>query len=312
MFLKDSSSMTRALSLRPDGGFRILELHNTDATPDDAAAIGEALGQVVTAKRPDLVLLTGDITKNIADADTLRGVLTLLLGSLIENKIPFANTFGDFDRSGGLSNAEQLQVYQSLPGCLTVAGPEALSGVGNYLVPVTAADGSLAAAIWCMDTGAHIEEYEKAFHSPYKARLSTPLYTEFYVEGVHFNQSMWYWHTSRELEQNCGRKIPGVMFFHIPTVEHTIVPMNASLVGMQGVQREQVPCGTVSGGIFSAVMERRDVSGIWCGHTRWQSNEFVGSYCGVRVGISSCFSAGKQAYRILDFANGRFHETKPF
>ncbi len=309
-FLQDANALTRPVETNKADGFRILELHNTDATVDNAPALAAALDATLEQEKPDLVVFCGDVTMGPADADTLKQVLTVLTAPLENRQIPWTNVFGDDERTGKLDIAAQLPVYQSFAHCLTIAGPRDIDGIGNYMVPVVH-DGKLLCAVWGMETGAHVETYEKQYHSPHRARLGTPLYTEHYLDGVRFNQTMWYWHASQELEQNVGAKVPGLLFCHVSTVEHTIISMNALPCEMKGEQWENLATQTVCGGLFSAVMERGDVQGIYCGHTHRNHTgvNFTGRYAGVQLGLTAGFAVDTPRYRTFTLQNGRFVET---
>ena len=261
--------------------YRILLMHTLMADSETASACAAGLEKLICAAVPDLVLLNGDITTGQKDAGALTECLKTLLAPVTERKLPWAVIFGDRDRIQALSGEEQLAVYRQIPGCLTVSGEKSISGCGNCIIPLYNEQNEPVFFIWCLDSHDHVEEYQKEFGSASRARLASPLYTEYYNDGIRFNQTMWYWHTSQALETDYGRKIPGVMCFHIPTPEHVLIPMNQGRTAMRGEQAEAVSCQTVNGGIFSAVFERRDVQAIFCGNSRY--NCFSGFYGGIEL-----------------------------
>ena len=61
---------------------------------------------------------------------------------MAERGIPFAAVFGNHDDEGGVSKETQLTIYQSYPGCLMSAGPDDITGCGNYNLLVWSSDGS--------------------------------------------------------------------------------------------------------------------------------------------------------------------------
>lgn len=306
MVLNDRKMTANPLRLREDGGFRILELHGAETTPESAENIRGRIAALLDETKPDLVYLTGDNVAGIEDVETLKRVLPAVVGPIEERGIEWTHVFGDMDRRGGLEAEAQLPVYQSYPHCHTIAGPEDLDGCGNYLLPVLQKNGEPAFVLWGMDTGCEIGVYEQKYHSPTRARLAAPLYTEHYMDGIHMCHTMWYWHTSKALEAEYGRLIPGLMFFHVSTQEHSIIPMNETHAHMTGVMKAQVVCSVVCAGMWSAVFERKDVVGIYCGHTRGEQNNFVGDYGGVRLGLSAAFKDGPAYYRVFDYKDGKF------
>lgn len=298
----------RPLKLRSDGGFRILEIHGTEICEANIGTIPGQIGRLLDSVKPDLVYLTGDMTAGASNVSELEKRLDALIGPIEERNLEWTHIFGDMDRRAGLAAEDQLASYKKYPHCHSIAGPSELDGCGNYILPVLDSRGDPAFVLWGFDTGCEIGVYEEKYHSPHRARLASPIYTEHYMDGIHMNQTMWYWHLSQELEADYGRKIPGLMFFHTSTQEHTIIPMNERLTGMRGSQDGQVVCSVVCGGMWSAVFERKDVQGIYCGHTRRDKNNFVGSYGGIRLGLSPAFKDGEQYYRVFEFRDGIFSE----
>ncbi|MBR4960655.1 MAG: hypothetical protein IKY52_07150 [Clostridia bacterium] len=291
---------TERIILPKDRPCRILLVHtilaNLNTAPDAAAKLERLLERT----EPDFLLLNGDITAEMTDTDTLAACLRVLLAPVTARNLPWAHTFGDKDRINALDGEEQLAVYRQIPGCITTAGEEDFSGCGNYVIPFCHGKTDMPAfLLWCMDTHDHVEKYQRDFGSPTRARLANPLYTQYYNDGIRFNQTMWYHRTARELEKTCGRKIPGIMCFHIPTPEHSLIPMNQYRTGMRGIFAEEVSCQTVNGGIFSAVFEHRDVQAVFCGNSR--HNDFSGTYGGITLAQTASFrDTGKAALLMVD------------
>ena len=117
---------------------------------------------------------------------------------------------------------------------------------------------------------------------PITARLANTLYGNHYLDGIRFNQSMFYWKTSENLERMYGRKIPSMILFHTPIPEMTYLPMNPYQTKVQGVQRETVRCQVVAGGLFTAAIERGDVRAMFAGHS--EHNDFHGTYGRILMG----------------------------
>ncbi len=280
---------SRILHTDTAGRFSILFLHSLRATAENAAHIAKTLTQLLCENKPSLVVWNGDTVTDVETEAALRQILTVITAPMEAAGIPWVQLFGDEDRHGGLSNGEALSVYQSFPHCCTVAGPEAVPGVGNFILPVYSG-AAPAFLLWCLDAHCGTAEYERDCGVNSPARLPSPMYTRYYTGGVRFAQSMWYWHTSRRLEQEYGRRIPGLMAFHIPTPEHTVVPMNASLLGMTGIQYDHIRCQTVCGGIFAAALECGNVRAILSGHG--ERNDFRGSYGGIILGQYPAFGDG--------------------
>ncbi|OJJ49323.1 hypothetical protein ASPZODRAFT_140231 [Penicilliopsis zonata CBS 506.65] len=91
--------------------------------------------RLLDEEKPDLVVLTGDQVngETAADAQT---ALFKSVKLLVDRQIPYAAIFGNHDDEGDLKRAQQMAILEELPYSLSVAGPEEVDGVGNYIVEV--------------------------------------------------------------------------------------------------------------------------------------------------------------------------------
>ena len=283
----------------PGSRIKCLFLHTILANRENVDACAAKLERILRETEPDFVLLAGDITENQTDTGELETLLRTLLVPVTDRNLPWAHVFGDKERVHALDGEAQMAVYRRIPGCRSAAGEASLPGCGNYILPLyRGMEPEPAFLLWCMDTHDHVQNYEQEYGSTTRARLASPLYTEYYNDGIRFCQTMWYHHTALALEKQYGRKIPGMMCFHIPTPEHVLIPQNQGLTRMQGQQWEAVSCQTVNGGIFSAVFEHRDVEGIYCGNSR--RNGFSGTYGGITLAQTPSFREAETGYALLE------------
>lgn len=262
--------------------FRILALSTLSADAGNRERTAQALSAVIDRAAPDFVFFNGDITRAASTPDELRETLAVLLAPVIDRGLLWAHVFGDMDRVNGLPNEEAMEIYRSFPGCLSEAGDDSADGCGNYFLPVADESGEPRFCLCGLDSHSGVHGYESDYGSPTRARLSNPLYGKHYLDGIRFNQSMFYWNTSAALEREYGRKIPSVLFFHIPVPEMTYLTMNQHQTQFEGVQREAVRCQVVAGGLFTAVIERGDVRAMFAGHS--EHNNFHGTYGRILMG----------------------------
>ena len=262
--------------------FRILTVSTLYADAGNREKIAETLSGMIGCASPDFVFFCGDITRAASTAEELRQTLAVILAPVTERGLPWAHVFGDMDRVNGLPNEEAMEIYRSFPGCLSEAGPESVDGCGNYVIPVAGESGEPLFCLYGLDSHSGVHDYETDYGSPTRARLSNPLYGKHYLDGIRFNQSMFYWNTSGMLEQTFGRKIPSMILFHTPVPEMTYLPMNPFQTKVQGIQRETVRCQVVAGGLFTAAIERGDVRAMFAGHS--EHNDFHGTYGRILMG----------------------------
>lgn len=283
------------LKFREDGGFRILmvsDIHGGKGYAKEKTV--RALQALLDEVKPDLVLLGGDIAGpgviHIETAEELKEMLDGLSAPMENAGIPWAHVYGNHDDNYGLSNAKQQPIYESYPHCVSKAGPEDISGVGNYVLPIYDAEGKrILFNVFGLDSHSGLREFKEEFGLPADMRFFQPAsFTQSSYDTVHFDQMMWYWQTSCAMEKHEGAKIPALMYMHIPLPEHGLVTMHRDDCEFEGGQLEDVACAPLNGGLFSACLQRGDVKAIFCGHDH--VNDFAAEYCGIKLGYDGFLS----------------------
>jgi hypothetical protein len=134
------------------------------------------------------------------------------------------------------------------------------------------------------------------------------------------SQIAWYSQTSQNIERVTGRKIPSLMFFHIPLQEFRAMYENdlyktehpelglSPQHGVVGERNEDECPGPFNSGLFAAVLERGDVRGIFVGHDH--VNNYVGNYFGVYLGYSA--NTGFGTYGLGGPENNRLRGARVF
>lgn len=301
----------RALRFRRDGTFRILMISDFHGGTHFNPKLVWGIDALAEYAEPDLVLLGGDQAAgrcfDVFDGQTLYDYLAAVLEPVHARGIPWAHVFGNHDREAGMSNALQQAVYERFPLCLSSAGPARVSGVGNYCLPVLSSGSDTAAYhIWALDSGREITDYIEAFSLPPGEKIILPrCFGDGKIQASPlFDQVMWYYGESARLEKRYGRKIPAVMFMHVPIIEFCLVARNPEECGMAGSQREEVFSSEMNSGLFMACLQRGDVKGIFCGHEHL--NDFQGRYCGITLAYDSCVGYDMSAHD--DLRGGRVIE----
>jgi hypothetical protein len=122
------------------------------------------------------------------------------------------------------------------------------------------------------------------------------------------DQIAWYRSTSEWLEKIHGKKIPSLMFFHIPLHEFRTMYENGVRHGVVGERNEDECPGPFNSGLFAALLERGDVSGVFVGHDH--INDYVGNYFGIALGYAA--SAGFGTYGLGGAENHRMRGARVF
>ncbi len=220
--------------------------------------------RVLEVERPQLVVLTGDVIEGEPCRDPA-WAWRFAVEPMERRGIPWAAAFGNHDDEGSLSRPELLEVQQSCSMCLTQRGPEDISGVGNYWLPIRPAVGSeIITALFFLDSGSY-----------------TTLKRYDYIKP---DQIRWFVQTSRQAShQNGGRPIPSLVFFHIPLPEYDDV-WDQGLA--RGTKLEKVCRPAHNSGFLDAMAAAGGVMGVFVGH------DHINDYEGTLRDIRLCYGRG--------------------
>ncbi len=277
------------LRFHEDGKFRVLMISDFHALPkqgDINPKLIAGINALMEETAPDLVVVGGDQCLNRDTFDEVKHFMGRVMEPVIRRNIPWCAVFGNHDREMGLDLEEEMKVYESLPGYVGEAGPEDISGVGNFVVPILSSKGDdVAYHVWGLDS---LAEQQRELISI----CGLPKGTQFILPDSFgtkcgntspmFDQVMWYYQESLRREKEAGHKIPALMCLHIPPIEMCLVARNPEECDAYGSKREQVGCSEMNSGLFMACLQRGDVKGIFFGHDHY--NDFHGTYCGITMG----------------------------
>ncbi len=271
------------LRFRPDGTFTIVQFTDTQDDQEIDPRTVRLMEAVLEDHRPDLVVFTGDNVRSGPEtADDVRRAIDAIAGPADSRGIPWLITFGNHDEDHtpetGMDEAAQLAYYMSFPHNRNRPGPAGVDGTGNMHLLVYGPTGEKPVFnVWALDSGRYSPDTIAG-----QAVEADGLRT---YDWIRPSQVAWYHRTSRELEARHGRKIPGLMFFHIPLPEFALLWEHRENHGVVGEKNEDVAAGAFNSGLFGAIMDRGDVAGVFVGHDH--VNDYSGDYFGVRLGYSA-------------------------
>ena len=321
-YVQEYLDLKHTLRVNEDGSFRVLILSDVQCYSADGiknSGTLDAIEAMVEAEDPDLVLFLGDNSWSCNTAEKLREYLTVMVKPVEDREIPWAHIYGNHDSENNephytaISKEEQQAVYEEFAYCISKSGPDELSGVGNYVLPVLEHEGSkIAFNVWALDSLMYNYPRENKAEIVNKG---TSLQNNFYYdyEGLSEGQVRWYETTSKLLERyNDGEKIPGMMYFHIPLQESYYAWADAVSGGSLGLgatnlvgqKAENISAPVTNPGLFDAIVERGDVKVIANGHDH--VNDFAVDYKGVTLAYSG--SIGLQEYGDYDIIGARVVE----
>lgn len=292
------------LTFDEKGEFKILVLADLHLKTGGMPEIMENnIKTLVDREEPDLVILTGDNTsdKSIRTDKAMKTVLGEAMDYIEEKKIPWMHVYGNHDSEGTYSREQQQKVYESFEYCISKAGDEELTGVGNYVIPLYSSDGKdIKFAIWGLDSGAYMSDEDKKNLFPEASTFEG--YTEVKYDYIHQDQIEWYVSTSKKLQQmNGGEVLPGLMAFHIPLQESYTAWVNRGSLANSGEKRDVVASSALNSGLFSVLSARGDIKAVINGHDH--KNDYMVDYNGIK--LCYCSTVSVNTYYAEDMHGGR-------
>ncbi|MBQ6454439.1 MAG: metallophosphoesterase, partial [Coriobacteriales bacterium] len=280
-----------AIELRcnADGCFKIISFADLHGDADHLAPqVVQRIERLLDREQPDLVVLDGDNTWLMDNEDDLRGCVADIAAPMEDRGIPWAHVYGNHDAEGSAPDkASQHAIYTIHPHCVSQQGPGDIYGMENYVLPILAHDSDeIVFNIWCIDSGEYIS-----------GKLRNQLYPDQSMfrglrnsHYAHVSPSVvnWYYQQSKAIEDELGRKVPGIMFAHIPVQECYALWLNRNSLEPTGSKHDSVCSGELNSGLFADALERGDVKAMVFGHDHY--NDYAADYCGIRLCYSSTVS----------------------
>jgi predicted phosphodiesterase len=305
------------LKFNADGKFKIVQFNDTQDDERIDRRTVELMEKVLDAEKPDLVVLNGDnITGGVDSPLENKQALNNLAQPMEKRGIKWAITFGNHDEDStsksGINEEGMLEFYMSYPNNLNKPSEKGITGTGNSNILIHNSQGNKPAFnIWLLDSGRYAPETI--------AGQNFDGYPDW--DWLRGNQINWYFETSQEIEKKYKSKIPSLMFIHIPLWEHRFmwfssVDDRSTAAHERAVQKHNIvgernedECpGPFNSGMFSAILDRGDVKGVFCGHDH--INTYHGNYYGVLLGYGG--SAGFGTYGLSGADKNKLRGARVF
>lgn len=281
------------LQFNPDGKFKIVQFNDTQDDENIDRRTVQLMEKVLDEEKPDFVVLNGDnITGGCDTPDEMKQAINNVAQPMEQRGIKWAITYGNHDEDStpksGLDEEDMLNIYMSYNYNMNMPGPKEITGTGNMNLLIKDSHGKKAAFnLWLLDSGRYAP----------KAIAGQDFQGYPTWDWLRFNQVSWYVETSKKIEKQCSHKVPSLMFIHIPLWEHRYMwfasvdsrtdANHANAVvkhSITGERNEEECPGPVNSGMFSAMLERGDVKGVFCGHDH--INTYSGNYYGILLGYA--------------------------
>lgn len=300
-----------------NGRFRILTVSDFHGVYNFDKRLVRDLDAIVEALNPDIVLLLGDqVWRDAMDSEEhFKFFISHAVEPMEKRKIPWAHVYGNHDSYVNVKTFSMERIYESFDCCLSKAGPDNVAGVSNWVLPVYSEDEQkIVYNIWGLDSHDTLTDYINEFDlnkDPWFYKF--PDYTGPYgnYDTFRFSQIMWYWNASEELNLLNGSKIPGIMTFHMPFPEYSVLYRNPAQTKYKGIMRESCGNGPFNSGLFNVLVERGEVKTVICGHDH--INDYEGTLCGIKLAYDAALNY--DGYCDDDLRGGRIidiRESDPY
>ena len=289
-------------SFTTDKPFKVLQLTDVHvgagwmSLKKDAMALN-AVAAMVTAEKPDLVIVTGDIAYPVPfQAGTFNNKpAAKIFASLMEELgVYWTLAFGNHDTEAYsfFSREKMASFYEEsdYPHCLFKSGPADVDGCGNQIINVKDPDGIITQSLFVFDSHSYTDNDWFGILWKY--------------DNIHENQVAWYRDSLAALNaQNDARlaelgkdgksDVQSLAFFHIPLVEmkdawdaytengYADTDDVKLVYGVAGETGKVVYCGMHEDDLFETMQELGSTKGIFFGHDHL--NNFSVDYKGIRL-----------------------------
>lgn len=282
-----AAAQQQLLKFGKDGRFKIVQftdIHYKTGKSASKEAINN-IAAVLDAEKPDLVVITGDLVF----AKGVKNALDSIAAPIVARNIPIATAFGNHDEQFDMTPSAMYDMLQAMPGSVLPERGDAERP--DYVIEVMASDGSRPAAVlYCIDS--HGEAQDPTIGG---------------YAWITDNQIDWYREQSkRYTEANGGKPLPALAFFHIPVPEFDYAVTDGKHM-MKGTKGEAVCCPKINTGMFAAMREAGDVTGIFCGHDH--DNDYAVEYFDVLLAYGR-YTGANTVYNHLHPKGARVIELK--
>lgn len=273
-----------------------------------------AVAAMVTAEKPDLVIITGDVAYPVPfQAGTFNNKVSAnIFANLMESLgVYWTLAFGNHDTEAySFYNREQIsEFYESeeFKYCIFVAGPEDIDGYGNQIINVKKTNGMISQTLYVFDTGSYVDN--DYFGALWKYDNLHQNQIDWYAENVEkYNQQNA--ELAKTLKVKGDTDVKSMAFFHIPLTEYKTAwyeyvengfedTDDTKLVyGTAGEGKKVVYCGLYDNEFFETAKELGSLQAVFCGHDH--KNNFSLDYQGIRLtyGLSVDYLAYIGIYKL--------------
>lgn len=269
-----------------------------------------AVASMITAEKPDLVVITGDLAFPVPFiAGTFNNLTSAnMVASLMENLgVYWIPLFGNHDTEAYsfYSRKDISEFYggDNFKYCLFESGSEDVDGYGNSVINIKNSDGIITQSLFMFDSHSYIKSDYFGVLGKYDSIHDSQI--EWYKENVNkysdYNKNRIAYLTEtdtdnkfnvEELTEKYGT-VKSLAFYHIPSREYLSLWNEFVDAGYKdtenikyyygtlGESDRLVYCGENDDSFFETLLECNSTKGVFCGHDHL--NNFSMEYKGIRL-----------------------------
>jgi len=242
----------------------------------------EAVYELVSYTKPDLVIVTGDLTFPVGYASfSFNNTAPVMqFASFMRNLgIPWAFTYGNHDTESyaatstwDLNELYKSMSYKTSKNLLYPYVQPSITGRNNQLIEIRNSDNTLNQALFLIDSNAYTDDGFNKY------------------DYIHDDQVKWYKEKIEELNEKENKNISSLVFFHIPLQEYRTA-YKLYEEGSDEVEYyfgsndekmfDKVCCSDYPSEMFNAAKELKSTKGFFCGHDHY--NNISLEYEGIRL-----------------------------
>ncbi|HJX79003.1 metallophosphoesterase family protein [Glutamicibacter sp.] len=313
---KKASAATPKLKFASDGKFKIVQFNDTQDGPRTDRRTLELIDKVLDTEKQGFALINGDVINGSSRTATeVKQAINNVVQPMESRGIPWALTFGNHDEDSisngtGMDEAKLVDFIRSYK-FNTNSKNDKIQGESNTrLLIASSKNAKPAFGIWLLDSNRYAPKTVGG--QDFEGLMS--------YDWIRPEQIAWYREASKATENRYG-KVQSLMFFHIPLWEHHHMWYGSQFTSndadhqkaikkhsIEGVKNEGIYTGAFNSGMFTALQERGDVRGVYCGHDH--INTFKGDYYGIELGYGP--GTGFGTYGLGDAENHHLRGARVF
>ncbi len=243
VYIKDDFIVMSCSDLHLEGNYRL-----------DNATIDNLYRQIL-ARKPDLIVITGDIITSWRTEETAKE-----FGDFMQRVgIYWAYTLGEGDAASNASITRKAlaELFSGYSTCLTKVGSDSIPGYGNSYINIMNSKDEVRQSVFLFDTGSKPDTIEKFLYDIDPEQNSAGFLKKEHVS--------WYNSKMKEINSTYGHT-QALLFMHSPILDYETILTSPEAKRIYGVKRESSAVTTYKTSLASDEFGIYCARAIYCGH----------------------------------------------